>query len=125
MRNVVISVRRSRSASVSSLRYTIQMFRSRMSDRLRDVMWRDNLHEHFFEIIFSVPLPQLLECSLRQQFAALNNSHDVAQFLHLAHHVRRENHIIAPAPALTDEFEDLPSGHDLQADHQLIKNHHW
>src|SRR5437016_8047296 len=124
-RNVVISVRRSRSASVSSLRYTIQMFRSRISDCLRDVMRRDNLHEHFFEIIFSVPLPQLLECSLRQQFAALNNSHDVAQFLHLAHHVRRENHSFAAAPALTDEFNDRPSGHDIQTERRLIKNHHW
>src|SRR6266446_1956114 len=123
-RNVVISVRRSRSASVSSLRYTIQMFRSRMSDRLWRVVWCDNLHEHFFKIILSVPLPQLLERSLRQQSSALNNSHDVAQFFHFAHHVRRENHCFAAVPALTDEFNDRPRCHDIQTKRRLIENHH-
>src|SRR6266852_3209370 len=66
-RNVVISVRLSRSASVNSLRYTIPILRRLMSDRLlRAVVRRDNFHKNLLQIIFSMPLPQLLQCSLGQ-----------------------------------------------------------
>src|SRR6266851_3133656 len=66
-KNVVMSVRLSRSASVNSLQYTIPILRRLMSDRLlRAVVWRDNFHENLLQIIFSMPLPQLLQRSLGQ-----------------------------------------------------------
>src|SRR6266481_6119678 len=92
-RNVVISVRLSRNASVNSLRYTMPILRRLISDRLlRAIVRRNNFHENLLQIVFSVPLPQLFQRSLGQQFTALDDSHDVAEFFHFAHYVRRKDH---------------------------------
>src|SRR5215475_6407801 len=121
-RKVVMSVRRSRSASVSSLRYTIPMLRQLISDRLF-VVRRDDLHENVFHIAEAVPLAQLLDGSLGQQLSVLDDAYDVAELFHLAHHVGRENHRLAAVAAFPNELDDGPRGHNVQAQCGLVKDH--
>src|SRR5579863_3881685 len=124
-RNVVINVLRSRSASVNSLRYTTPIFRRLISGLLlRGVMRRDNLHENLLQIVLPVPLPQLFQRSLRQHLSSLDDSHDVAQLFHFAHHMRRKNHRFSPVATLPDEIDDGSRGHDVQAQGRLVENHH-
>src|SRR6516165_10115490 len=122
-RNVVISVRRSRSASVSSLRYTTPILRRLISDRLV-VMGGHDLHKDLFHIAYPLPLAKLLDGPFRQQPPVLDDSHDVAQFLHFAHHVRRKDHRFTAVAAFADEFDDGPRRHDVQPQRRLVKNHH-
>src|SRR5260370_29266793 len=122
---VEIKVRRSRSASRSSLRYTMPTFRRDMSvGLLLDVQRRHNLHEYFFQVRFVITFPQLLERALGQQFARLNDADGVAELFHFAHHVRGENHCLAALAALADESDDGACGHDIEADGRFIENHH-
>src|SRR5580704_8885211 len=120
-----ITVRRSRKASRSSLRYTTRMFLNDMSDRfLADVQRRDHLDENLLKVLFLVFFPEFRKRAFRQQFAGLDNPDHVAKFFHFAHHVRRENHGLAAVAALANELDNRPGGHDIQAQGGLVEDHH-
>src|SRR5882672_9883245 len=86
---VEINVRRSRSESVNSLRYTVPIFCKGMSGRLLGfVVRRDHLHKNLLQVLLLVFLAQPGQRTLRQKLARLDNPDDVAEFFHLAHHVR-------------------------------------
>src|SRR5579859_3153019 len=123
--SVEMSVRRSRSASVSSLRYTVPIFLRGMSGRLLGlVVGRDDLHESLLEILLFVFLPKRGERSLGQKFAGLDDADDVAEFFHFAHYVSRENHRFPALAAFADELENRARGHDVEAQGRLVENHH-
>src|ERR1700723_3745192 len=103
-----ISVRLSRKASVSSFRYTMPMLRSDMSVvlRRRHIMRRHDLHENLFQVALTIFCAQLFQRPFGEQFAALNDSDYIAQFLHFAHDVRRKNHGLAQVAAFADKRGD-------------------
>src|SRR5579884_55609 len=122
---MAMRVRRSRRASVSSLRYTMPTFLTDISSTLRrSVMRRDDFYENLFQVLLPVSLPKLRKGAFRQQLAVLDNSDDVAQLLHLAHYVRRENHRLSPVPAFANKRDNGSRRHDVQAQRRLVEDHH-
>src|SRR5581483_10099852 len=74
---MAMRVRRSRRASVSSLRYTMPTFLTDISSTLRRcVMRRDDFYENLFQVLLSVSLPKLRKGAFRQQLAVLDDSDD-------------------------------------------------
>src|SRR5208337_17716 len=91
---------------------------------LPGVVRSDDLHEDFLQVVFTIARTQSGKGTLREELAGLNDADDVAQFIHLAHHVSGENHGFAPLAALADEVDDRAGRHDVQANRRLVKNHY-
>src|SRR5580704_10937272 len=101
-----ISVRRSRSASFSSLRYTTPMFLQDMSGRsLAGIERRNHLDQNLFEVLFLVLRAQRRKRPFRQKLAGLDNSDHIAKFFYLAHHMRGKNHRLPAFAAFADELD--------------------
>src|SRR5208283_3758634 len=122
---VEIKVRRSRSASLSSLRYTMPTFRSDISvGLLLDVQRRHNFYEYFFQVLFVVTRAQLGKRAFREDFSGLDDADGVAELCDLAHDVRGEDDRFAPVAAFPDESGDGASGHDVETIGRFVEDHH-
>src|SRR5580698_4347697 len=121
-----ISVRLSRSASVSSFRYTMPTLRSDMSVilRRRHIVWRHDLDKNLLEVALAIFCAQIVKRAFGEQLAALNNPDHVAQFLDFAHDVRRKNNGFAEVAAFADERGDRPGRHDVEPERRLVEDHH-
>jgi hypothetical protein len=83
-----------------------------------------NLHENLFHILFAKTRAEFGHRAFREQSAAMDDADVVAEFLHLAHDVRRIDHGLAAIPTLTHEPYDRPSCHHVQAERWLVEDHH-
>src|SRR5208337_2111179 len=90
---------------------------------LPGVQRSDDLHENFFQVVFAVARAKCAKGALGEELAGMNDADDVAQFLHLAHHVGGENDGFAALAAFANEVDDRARGHDVQAKRGLVKNH--
>src|SRR6266850_4123292 len=121
---VEMTVRRSRTASVSSLRYTMPTLRRDMSvGLLGDVVGRDDFDEDFFEVVLGVLIAELSEGAFNKEFARLDDADGVAEFFDFAHDVGGEDNGFAVVAAFADEGGDGAGGHDVEAVGGLIENH--
>src|ERR1700682_6482288 len=90
--NMVMSVRRWRSASVSSLRYTIPMLRADMSVGLRgDVVRSHDFDENLLEVLLVILVAKLRESAFGEQLAGLDNADGVTKFFDFGHDVCGED----------------------------------
>src|SRR4029077_13760553 len=102
-RIVETTVRRSRRASVSSLRYTMPTLRRDMSvGLLGDVVGRDDFDKDFLEVVLGVLVAELPEGAFNQEFAGLNDANGVAELFDFAHDVGGKNDGLAVVAALAD-----------------------
>src|SRR6266851_9459087 len=101
---VDMRVRRSRSDSSSSLRYTRPTLRRDMSIGLREsVMGSNDLDEDFLEILFVVLIAELVERALGKQFARVDDADGVTELFDFAHDVGRKDDGLAAVAALAGE----------------------
>src|SRR5208283_3970479 len=83
----------------------------------------DDLYEDFFQVVLAVAGTQFRQRALGEQLAGLNDADNVAELIHFAHHVGRENNRLSPLATLADELNDGASRHDVQAQRGLVKDH--
>src|SRR5271169_4234166 len=99
------------------------MFRADMlAALLGDVVWTDDLHENFLEILLTVFVAKLRQRAFCQQFAGLNYSDGVAELLNLTHDVRGKNDRLPAVAALLDESGDRARGHHIERVGRFVKN---
>src|SRR5882757_2205489 len=119
-----MTVRRSRIASVSSLRYTIATLRSDMSVGLFGGVVRcDDFDENLFELVLGVLVAKLGEGPFDKEVAGLDDADGVAELFDFTHDVGGEDDGFAIVTAFADEGGDGEGGHDIEAVGGLVEDH--
>src|SRR5215469_12157596 len=102
------------------------MLRADMSvGLLGDVMGGNDFDENLLEVLLAVLVAKLLQGTFRQKLAGLNDADGIAKLLNFSHDVRGENDRLTAIATFTNEFNDGPGGHDVEAGGRLVENHDW
>src|ERR1700752_686150 len=88
------------------------------------IVRRNHLYENLLQVPLAVLLAKLLQRSLRQQLAGLDDADHIAKLLDLTHDVGREDYGFTEVAAFPDKRGDRSRLHDVEPQRRLGENHH-
>jgi hypothetical protein len=90
---------------------------------LSSVERSDDLDENLLEVVFVVAIAKFGERTFGEELAGLDDADDVAELFDFAHDVGGEDDGLAALAALANEIDDGASGHNVEAESRLVKDH--